>query len=393
MKTKKFFMTFLLAMGMIIAKAANGFPPELVLVSQPVLTYNANSVTIYYDVQNIGDYTYKGHLYLFLDPDDGNYYAKKYMKVRPGRIKRFAVTIPAYRPNPSWVYTVMPYYSLGDDLFSFTTFEYFEPIRFCWYGYHDEPWVVIHVGPRPHSYHRPAPYRFYYDGYYPILPPPPGGYPPSYYDGLHPLSPAHHTYAHHHNNGGYPANHHPAEEVPGYNKPDEATVVRPGTSNTPGSMSSRDPNATNSATPNTNNNTGVTTRPSNSGSNNTGATTRPSTNTRTGRDASSNSSNSGSVSRPSNNSGNNSGSTRPSGNSNSIGRSGSGSVNRPSNNSSTGNSNVGSGRSTGSSNSGRSTGSSNSGRSSSSSNSGRSSGSSNSSNSGGRTPSGSSRGR
>ena len=48
-------MTSLLVMGMIIAKAANGFPPELVLVSQPVLTYNANSVTIYYDVQNIGD--------------------------------------------------------------------------------------------------------------------------------------------------------------------------------------------------------------------------------------------------------------------------------------------------------------------------------------------------
>ena len=77
MKTKKFFMTSLLVMGMIIAKAANGFPPELVLVSQPVLTYNANSVTIYYDVQNIGDYTYRGNIFIYLDPDNGYYYGKK----------------------------------------------------------------------------------------------------------------------------------------------------------------------------------------------------------------------------------------------------------------------------------------------------------------------------
>ena len=114
MKTKKFFMTSLLVMGMIIAKAANGFPPELVLVSQPVLTYNTNSITVYYDIQNIGDYTYRGDIYLYLDPDNGYYYAKKYVKVCAGRIKRVAIEIPAYRPNPSVVYTVMPYYEMGD---------------------------------------------------------------------------------------------------------------------------------------------------------------------------------------------------------------------------------------------------------------------------------------
>ncbi len=407
MKTKKFFMTFLLAMGMIIAKAANGFPPELVLVSQPVLTYNANSVTIYYDVQNIGDYTYRGDLYIYLDPDDGYYYARKYMKVRPGRIRRFAVTIPAYRPNPSWVYTVMPYYELGNELYSFTTFEYFEPVRFCWYGPHTEPWVVIHVGPRVRYYHRPAPYRYYYDGYYPILPPPPGGYPPGYYDGLHPLNPVHHTYAHHHSHGGYPANHHPEAEVPGYNKPTDATVARPGSSNTPGSMSSRDPNATNNATNNAsvnthnNNNTGATTRPNgntgtvnrpNSGSSNnatnTGATTRPNNNTGTVNRPNSSGSNNSSSTRPSsgsgtvnrpNNSGNSSNGTRPSGTNNS-----SSTVNRPSSSSNSGRT----GNSSSSSSSGRKNNSSNSSNSNSSGRSG-----SNSSNSGGRTPSGPSRGR
>lgn len=405
MKTKKFLMTSLLVMGMIIAKAANGFPPELVLVSQPVLTYNANSVTIYYDVQNIGDYTYRGDIYIYLDPDDGYYYAKKHVRICSGRIKRVAVSIPAYRPNPSWVYTVMPYYSIGDDLFSFTTFEYFEPVRFCWYGYRNEPWVVIHVGPKPRYYHRPSPYRYYYDGYYPILPPPPGGYPPEYYAGLTPLNPAHHTYAHHHCHGGYPANHHPVDETPGYNKPDDATVVRPGTSNTPGSMSSRDPNATNNATNNgnTNNNTSATTRPStNSSSNsssNTGATTRPSTNSsNSGRTGANSNTNTGTVSRP-NSGSNNTGSTRPSGNnSGTVTRPNSGSNNssstRPSTNSNSsgsvsrpsGNSGSGSGRT------GNSGSSSSSGRGNNSSNGGRS-GNSSGSNNGGRTPSGPSRGR
>ena len=80
-------MTSLLVMGMIIAKAANGYPPELVLVSQPVLTYDYNSVTIYYYIQNIGDYTYRGDLCIYLDPDNGYCYASKYMRIGPGRIK------------------------------------------------------------------------------------------------------------------------------------------------------------------------------------------------------------------------------------------------------------------------------------------------------------------
>ncbi len=271
MKTKKFLMTSLLVMGMIIAKAANGYPPELVLVSQPVLTYDYNSVTIYYDIQNIGDYTYRGDLYIYLDPDNGYCYATEYMRIGAGCIKRIAVSIPAYRPNPSVRYTVMPYYELYDELYSFTTFEYFEPIRFCWYGYRDEPWVVIHVGPRPRHYHRPCDYRFYYDGYYPMLPPPPaGGWGPGGPHGWAPMDPHHHTYHHHHSHGGYPANFYPEHETPGYNKPSEATV-RPHSGSTPGSMSSN--GASNSGN---SGNSGATVRPSNSSD--SGATVRPSNN-------------------------------------------------------------------------------------------------------------------
>ncbi|MCR5014939.1 MAG: hypothetical protein K6A28_09260 [Bacteroidales bacterium] len=372
MKTKKFLMTTLLVMGMIIAKAANGFPPELVLVSQPVLTYNTNSVTIYYDVQNIGDFTYRGDIYIYLDPDDGYYYAKKYVRVCPGRIKRIAISIPAYRPNPTWVYTVMPYYELGNELYSFTTFEYFEPLSFCWYGYRDEPWVVIHVGPRPHYYHRPSPYRYYYDGYYPMLPPPPGGYSAAYYAGLTPLNPMHHTYGYHHHYGGYPASYHPTTVTPGYNHIGDsnapATVVRPSGANTAGSMSSRvnGSNGNNSATVN---------RPSNSG-NASGATGRTDNNSSVSRPSSSSSNSSGrtdnnsSVSRPSSSSNNNPGRTdnnssvsRPSSSSNNNpGRTNnSGSVSRPSSSSNTsgrsGNSNS---RSNGNSRSDNSRGSSSS---------------------------------
>ena len=363
MKTKKFLMTSLLVMGMIIAKAAPGYPPELVLVSQPVLTYNANSVTIYYDVQNIGDYTYRGDLYVYLDPDNGYCYANEYMRICAGCIRRIAVSIPAYRPNPSITYTVMPYYELNNELYSFTTFEYFEPVRFCWYGYHNEPWVVIHVGPRPRHYVRPGDYRYYYDGYRPMLPPPPpGGWGPKGPHGMPPMDPHHHTYSYHHTYGGYPANYHPEKPTPGYNAPEPvkpnngnsgATVVRPNGSNTPGSMSTNGATTTgNNNSSTTSNGNGATTRPSSNSSNNNsgtvsrpntntsgnnGSTTRPSTNTSTTTRPSSNSSsnNSGTVSRPSSNSsGNNSGtvsrpSSNSSGNSNS-GRSGnsSGSSNR-----------------------------------------------------------------
>ena len=381
MKTKKFFMTSLLVMGMIIAKAANGFPPELVLVSQPVLTYNPNSVTIYYDVQNIGDYTYRGNLYIYLDPDNGRYYGEKYVKVRPNSIRRIAVTIPLNRINPSWVYTVMPYYELYDELFSFTTFEYFEPVRFHWYGYRNDPWVVIHVGPRPRHYYRPSEYRYYYDGYRPMVPPP-GAHHDSH--NMPPMDPHHHTYSYHHSNGGYPANFTPDHETPGYNKPAEATVVRPNGGNTAGSMSSRT-NA-NPSSNNNGNNSGVTSRPSGNNNNNNSGTSgrpsgnsgnagstsnRPSGNNDSGnsRPSGNNSNNSGSVSRPSGNSSNNAGSTsnRPSGNSDSGNKrpssnssNNSGSVSRPSGSSSNNSSGTSSGRGNSSSSSSRSNSSSNS---------------------------------
>ena len=353
MKTKKFLMTTLLVMGMVIAKAANGFPPELVLVSQPVLTYNANSVTVYYDVQNIGDYTYRGNIYLYLDPDDGYYYAKKWVRVCPGRIRRVAITIPAYRPNPSWVYTVMPYYELGNELYSFTVFEYFEPVRFHWYGYRNEPWVVIHVGPRPRHYHRPHNYRFYYDGYRPMLPPPPGGYPPGYFDGMAPLNPGHHTYGYHHNHGGYPANYHPDHETPGYNHVNDPVApqasVRPSGSSS-GSMSGANGSGTSVRTDNNGSATGSMSGTTSSGS-------------MSGRSGSSGRSESGTVT-----SSNSSSSGRSSGTSSSSGRS-SGSVSGSSS----------SGRSSGTSSSSSSGRGSSSASSSSSRNDNRSSGTSSSS--------------
>lgn len=394
MKTKKFFMTSLLVMGMIIARAANGFPPELVLVSQPVLTYNANSVTIYYDVQNIGDYTYRGDVCLFLDPDDGYCYASEWVKVCPGRIKRIAISIPAYRPNPSWTYTVMPYYELGDELYSFTTFEYFEPVRFCWYGYRNEPWVVINVGPRIRYYTRPGDFRFYYDGYRPPMPPPPG-HGPGHPHHMPPMDPHHHTYGYHHSNGGYPANYHPDHVVPGYNHNTDSNgggaTVHPHATGTPGSMSSNNASGNNggssssssSATVRPNNTSGSSSSNASSSSSSTSATVRPSSS--------------------GNSSGSSSSSVRPSGNSNSGSSSSSSSSVRPSGNSSSssssgrpsssGNSNVSRPSSNNSSSSNGRTGtSSSSSRSSSSSSSSRgSSSSSSSSSSRGSSPSGSGR--
>ena len=353
MKAKKIFMTILVMMGFVIAKA-QGYPPELALVSQPVMTYNDydNTITLYYDVQNIGDARYKGYVYIYLDPDDGNYYARKRVNVCPGKIKRIAIDIPAYRPNPSWTYTVMPYYTMGNELYSFTTFEYFEPLVFQWYGPRTEVYYVTVIPPRPRYYTRPAEFRFYYDGYRPPMPPPmgygPGAPMPPHHD------PMHHTYSYHFNNGGYPVNH-PDNYGQGYapqpNGNSQATVRPVNPNNMPGSMSSRDESNANAGngsnngatvrpnngTTNNPNGTGVIVRPNNSGTSNSqnGATTRPNGNASNNGSSNVNRPSSGTSSRPSGNtSNNNSGNVnRPrSGNSSSSGRTGTNSsnVNRPS---------------------------------------------------------------
>ena len=324
MKAKKIFMTILVMMGFVIAKA-QGYPPELALVSQPVMTYNDydNTITLYYDVQNIGDARYKGYVYIYLDPDDGNYYARKRVNVCPGRIKRIAIDIPAYRPNPSWTYTVMPYYSLGPELYSFTTFEYFEPLAFSWYGPRTEVYYVTVIPPRPRYYTRPAEIRFYYDGYRPPMPPPmgygPGAPMPPYHD------PMHHTYNYHFNNGGYPVNH-PDHYGEGYNS--QATVRPHNPNSTPGSMGSRDEG-------NANVNNGATVRPNNPGTTNSlngnGATVRPNNSgTSTNRNGATvrpngNANNSGNVSRPSSGSSSSSGRTGTNSNSSNVNRPSSGS--------------------------------------------------------------------
>ena len=380
MKAKNILMSVLLAMGFIAAKAAPGYPPELALVSQPVLVYNYNSITVYYDVQNIGDHTYRGDICLFLSPDNGYCYAEKYVKVCPGRIKRVAIEIPAYRPNPSYVYTIMPYYEMGEELYSFTTFEYFEPLSFHWNGYHNEPWVVINVPPRPRYYNRPGSYRYYYDGFRPPMPPPgmgfgPGTPPP-------PMDPLHHTYGYHHNNGGYPGWHNewnngntpPKPNDNGGSNAPQATV-RPKANG--GSMSSGNANNSGNNTPppppsnNANNgsnsgrtgNSGNVSRPNNNTGSNSGTVNNGSSSGRTG--------NSGNVSRPNNN-----------------GNSNSGNVSRPSNNNSNSGSSTGSatGR-TGNSGSNVRNGNNNNG-----SNSGTSSGTSRGSNSTSRSGNNSGRG-
>ena len=361
MKTKNILMSILLVMGSIAAKAA-GYPPELALVSQPVMVYNYNSITVIYDVENIGDYTYRGYVSLYLDPDYGYSYAEKYVRVYPGRIKRIEIDIPLYRIDRRFAFTIMPYYELGNELYSFTTFEYFEPISFYWNGPRTERWVVITIPPRIHYYHRPGTYRFYYDGYRPPMPPPghgPGTPPP-------PMDPKHHTYGYHHNNGGYPANHPEINNNPPANSNDVApsATVRPKANG--GSMSSGNSDNGGSNTPApTPNNSGRASSSNSSGrvSSSSGRTDNP-TSTRPAT-------NSSSYSRPSGNS--NSSSSRVNSGSNSRPSSGT------SNSSSSRASSSSSSRSSGTSTSSSSRSNSGSSRASSSSNSSRSSGTSNSS--------------
>ena len=372
MKAKNILMTLLLVTGAIAAKAS-GYPPELALVSQPVMVYNYNSVTVYYDVENIGDYTYRGYVYLYLDPDDGYYYAREYVRVYPGRIKRIAIEIPAYRANPGWVYTIMPYYEMDRDLYSFTTFEYFEPLEFWWNGPRTHHYIVINVPPRPRYYHRPGDYRYYYDGFRPPMPPPGHGYMP-------PMDPHHHTYGYHHEHGGYPANHWNEGAPASNDNHGEApsATVRPKAN--AGSMSSGSyNNGTNPPAPVNNGssssgstrgrigNTGSNSGRVDNGSTNTG-NTGTSSSGRTGNDSGTSRVNSGSSSSSSSSSGRtgntNSGSSRVSSGSSSSSSSSSGR---------TGNSSSGSTRVNNSSSSTRS-----SGTSSSSSSSSRGSGSSSS---------------
>ena len=345
MKAKNILMSILLAMGFIAAKAAAGYPPELALVSQPVLVYNYNSITVYYDVQNIGDYAYRGHIYLYLSPDNGYYYADKYVKVCPGRIKRVAIEIPAYRPNPSRVYTIMPYYELDDELYSFTTFEYFEPLSFYWNGPHNEPWVVYRAPSRVRYYNRPGSYRYYYDGFRPPMPPPAPGYGPG--PGMPPpMNPMHHTYNYHHNNGGYP----------GSPNGNPGTPPAPNHGNNPPAPNNGGNGEAPNATVRPNANSGSMSHGNNHSGNNTGGSNvtppAPNNNNAAGGSNSGRTGNNGNVNRPSGNS-NNSGTTNSGSNS---GRTGNNSnVSRPSSNSNnSGTTNSGSNSRSGSSSSGSS---------------------------------------
>ena len=321
MKAKNILMTILLVAGSIAAKAA-GYPPELALVSQPVMVYNYDYVTVYYDVENIGDYTYRGYVQVYLSPDDGYVFAERYVRVRPGRIKRIAVDIPRYRIDPYYAYTIMPYYTLGNELYSFTTFEYFEPLTYHWHGTRSAVWIVTYAPPRPHYYHRPGVYRYYYDGYRPPMPPMGynGNMPP-------PLNPMHHTYNYHHNNGGYPAANE-GNTKPNNNEPAPTATVRPKANGNSNSMSSGSSNAS------TGNNAGTVNNGSMSNSRPT-SSTRPKINdgTSTGRTPSSAAPSGRTPSNSSSSRINNGSTSRPSGTTNS-GRTGSSNTSSRVNNSS-----------------------------------------------------------
>ena len=323
MKAKNILMTLLLVTGAIAAKAS-GFPPELALVSQPVMVYNHSSITVYYDVENIGDYTYRGYVSVYLDPDYGYSYDEEYVKVRPGRIERISLEIPLRRIDRRRTFTIMPYYELGDELYSFTTFEYFDPIRFYWDGPRTERWVVITVPPCIRYYHRPGSYRYYYDGFRPPMPP--AGHEPR------PMDPMHHTYGYHHHNGGYPASHFnegtpPPAPANSNNNVAPSASVRP--SGNAGSMSSAsNSGGNNTPAPSSGSSSGRVNRPT--GTSSSSSSARPSSSNSSARPSSSNSGtsrpsgSSSSVSRPSSTS--SSGTSRPS--------SGSSSVSRPSSTSS-----------------------------------------------------------
>ena len=317
MKTRKIILTVLLMMtGLFTAKAQYyTYPAELALVSQPVMTYMPNAVRLYYDVQNIGDVRYRGDFYVYLEPDNGYYYARKHVNIRPGRIKRIVIDIPLYYFDPSFSYTVMPYYEMGPELFSLTTFEYFEPLHFRWYGARTSPYIVYRPAPLIHAYVRPNCPRFYYDGFRPPYDPNDYWYDPSYR-----AEPMHHTYNYHRNrSNGYPG----ASSNQGQgNAPSQAGVSRPNGGNTAGSMSSR---AQQPSNPNINNGGHATGRNGSAGNANVN---RP-------RNENSTSSN---VSLPGNSSSTN-GNGRSSGVSNprQPNNSGSGNVNSPSNRSTSGN--------------------------------------------------------
>jgi hypothetical protein len=233
MKANKIIMTFFILMGMFTAKAQDFYyPAELAIISQPVMTYTPNSVRLYYDIQNIGNERYSGYFYIYMYPDNGQYYDREYVRIRPGRIKRVVMEIPYYLFDPNINYVVSPYYEIGHELFYFTTYEYFEPLTLSWRGPRTQFYIVTAPRPLPRLYHRLNVPRYYYDGHRP----PHDGYVHGY-----PYDP---RYGHeNHLYFGQP-NNHPSND---HGKPTEPASVNRRGSSTAGSMSERSKNQYNSS--------------------------------------------------------------------------------------------------------------------------------------------------
>ncbi len=177
------------------ANAQTGQPTELILVSQPTMSYQDDGVRLYYDLQNIGTKRYKGKVYIYLDPDNGYYYAAKKVRICKGRIKRVKIDVPTAGLMKDSLYTVMPYYSIGSQLHSFTIFEDFGLLSFRISQPAQNKYVVVKPLRKPYSYTcSPNATRYYYDGYYRAK-----------QVNLYYSMPYHHTYQYHHlpNHGYY----------------------------------------------------------------------------------------------------------------------------------------------------------------------------------------------
>lgn len=131
------------------------YPAELALISEPMMSYRYNFVRLYYDVQNIGDVRYSGNFLIYLYPNNTYFFARDYIRVKPGEIKRIVLDIPIYQLDLSFNYTVLAYYEDGGQLSPLTTFEYYPPMTIWWRGPRTDYYIVNAPRNRPNIYNRP----------------------------------------------------------------------------------------------------------------------------------------------------------------------------------------------------------------------------------------------
>lgn len=168
----------LLSVMMFLAagvKAQEYYEPELLLVSQPTINYYYDSdgslnAYVYFDLENIGSYEYKGRFYLYFDPSA--FWLEKvsrYIKVKPGRIKRVTMTIPVYNLNYGVEYMLLPMYKYNNELYPLSMYEDFEMLTVSKIPNYSYRYIVRSAPARVTYYHydyryaRPNYFVFDYD--------------------------------------------------------------------------------------------------------------------------------------------------------------------------------------------------------------------------------------